>query len=160
MSFAAPEYMDAQYMSPDRELNYETHNYEKSREKKLKKLTNEVRRLSQSIHSLKPLDKDWKKMSLNLKRLAEIAFDEAAKSSISQSNYSANTDDPLINTKDNTIESTLWDDADFAISESVVRLILEEGKLNLLLRLLTNFKSVEFKDDLKFRWKRSVTETK
>ena len=144
MSFASPEYLDKVNV---RETNYETQNYEKSREKKTKKLTQEVRKLCQSIHSLKPLDKDWKEMSLNLKRLTEIAFNEKA------ALFMNNEDD------ENMMQSTttLWDNNDdyndsnnnLSLNECVVRLLLEEGKLNLLLRLLTNFKYIEFKDNFK-----------
>eukprot|EP01083_Nonionella_stella_P105432 303253_1 len=127
MSIAASEYMDK-----FRETNYETPNFEKSRERKFKKLTNEVLHLSQSIHSHKPLDNDWKPLCANLKRLTELVFEE--------------TNDKSSNVKD----ATLWDDVDKyrngSLNQSVVRLILEEGKLNLLLRLLTNFKAMEFND--------------
>lgn len=120
-------------MEYSRELNYEQPNFEKSREKKFKKLTNEVRRLSQSIHSHKPLDADWKEVCSHLKRLTEIAFVETA--------------DKMKNDND----TTLWenDESDQSINESVVRLLLEEGKLNLILRLLTNFKNVEFQDEFR-----------
>ena len=103
------------------------------------------RKLAQSIHSHKPLDKDWKDMSVNLKRLAEIVFDE---STVCDNNGNNNNNH-------NKIESTLWDNvndkdkSNASINLSVVRLLLEEGKLNLLLRLLTNFKSIESRDDFK-----------
>merc|ERR1712212_636444 len=41
---------------------------------------------------------------------------------------------------------TLWDEEQ---TQSVVRILLEEGKLNLLLRLLSNFKSMQQRDDFK-----------
>ena len=135
MSFSDPDFLE---YKAEREINYETPDFERSRERKLKKLTNEIRKLSQSVHSHKPLDNDWKSMCYDLKRLSEIAFDET---NTRQSNGNESEDE------DDGDTQTLWDHADN--DNAVVRLLLEEGKLNLLLRLLTNFKEMELRDDFK-----------
>jgi len=133
MSFADPEFMET-YQS-EREITYEAPDFEKSRENKNKKLKNEVRKISQSIHSHKPLDADWKKMCYDLRRLSEIAFEDVnQKQTLNE------------NGKGKASEQTLWDEEQ---TQSVVRILLEEGKLNLLLRLLSNFKSMQRREDFK-----------
>jgi len=133
MSFADPEFMDS-YQS-QREVTYEAPDFEKSREAKNKKLKHEMRKISQSIHSHKPLDADWKKMCYDLRRLSEIAFEDEHPSSQGKTAE-----------KGKATEQTLWDEEQ---TQSVVRILLEEGKLNLLLRLLSNFKAMQGREDFK-----------
>jgi len=95
----------------------------------------EVRSLSQSIHSHKVLSAEWKEQCRALRRLAEIAMSDSVRSQ-----------------GDGSESGTLWDgvsgrggngqSASQSVSQSVVRLLLESGKLNLVLRLLTNFKAL------------------
>jgi len=137
MSFADPEFMES-YQN-EREITYEAPDFEKSRENKNKKLKNEVRKISQSIHSHKPLDADWKKMCYDLRRLSEIAFEDEHPDTEQEQN-----EEHKVKGKDS--EQTLWDEEQ---TQSVVRILLEEGKLNLLLRLLSNFKGMQQREDFK-----------
>ena len=112
----------------EREITYEAPDFEKSRETKNKKLKHEVRKISQSIHSHKPLDSDWNKMCYDLRRLSEIAFEDEHPSRKEKEKENGKAK-----------AQALWDEEQ---TQSVVGILLEEGKLNLLLRLLSNFKAM------------------
>ena len=139
---------------PERESRrqYESPDFERWLHRKERRVTDEVRKLSASIHSHKVLGSEWKEQCHALRRLTEIAFDELTVSGKGRPSDGEEADDE-------DQEETLWDAMesenvyDDVIGkkqrQSVVRLLLEEGKLNLVLRLLTNFKALDETEDFK-----------
>lgn len=143
----------------DRESQYETPDFERSRHRQEKKALDAVRNLSRSIHSHKVLSTEWKEQCHALRRLAEIAM----------SKVSGHRDGDAVSASGSgsgggvgvgVDGATLWDEEAMAASkgsesgsgpksasQSVVRLLLEEGKLNLLLRSLSNFKAMDRGED-------------
>ena len=147
----------------DRESQYETPDFERWRHRKEKKAKDEVRKLSRSIHSHKILSTEWKEQCHALRRLAEIAMDEMSESGDAESGSGCSA---TVGVGVGVHGATLWDEEAMSMAvgsgsgsgsgsvsvsgsgaksggQSVVRLLLEEGKLNLLLRSLSGFKAMD-----------------
>lgn len=147
-----------------RQEAYETPNFEKSKDDKMKRMKKELRKLAKSIHSFEIFSDEWRQLVLQLKTLAEACFNEANNKENDHDNdngqnsnqhgqqnlhmsphgYSNNqqSNSKIIGLSDS--QGTLWDNSKKVIA---VRIVLEEGKLNLVLRLLTNFRQIKDTSD-------------
>lgn len=100
---------------------------ESTREERINRLQKELREHVRSIVDYDPLTKNWVRLSDSMQQVANVALMEEY-----LPQHSANPLDQIGKKK----SGTLWDQEK---DEMTVRIILEEGKLNLILRLLYRY---------------------
>jgi len=118
----------------DRKKEYESKEYMGTRDLRLKKLKVKLREHVRRFHYHPALSKGWLKMADSISQVAEVSFME-----LSVPFESDNKVTKMLGRKET---GTLWDQEDDQIA---IKILLEEGKINLCMRLLNEYKA-KYKD--------------
>lgn len=112
----------------NRKQNYLKQDRTQSKEERMRRLKHELREHIRFLSDFELLSVDWFRLTESLNQIANVAFMEM--------HLPASQQNPLLQ-QGKKDQGTLWDQEK---DELAVRILLEEGKLNLLMRMLHNYK--------------------
>jgi len=135
-------------LSGNRGDEYKSTNYSSSRDLRLKKLKGKLREHIRLIHYYSPLTESWIKMADSISQVAEVAFMELE--------VPFKSDSQVKELKGRKPDGTLWDQEE---DQLAIRILLEEGKINLCMRLLDEYKNVVGVRNRKVLQKKAADET-
>merc|ERR1719150_2843064 len=118
-------------MTDGREDAYKTTDHFSSRDLGLKKLQHKMREHIRKFHYHPVLSDGWISMADKVSQVAEVAFMEMG--------VPFKTDTKLVDLMGRKTDGTLWDQEN---DQLAVKILIEEGKINLCLRLLHEFKEM------------------
>lgn len=104
-----------------------------SREDRIARLKTELREHIRFLSDYEPMSTDWLRMAESMHQIANVAFMET---SMSLTEAGAAQSEPALLQAGKKASGTLWDQEK---DELAVRILLEEGKLNLVLRVLHRY---------------------